>query len=101
MRLALQAAVLAGQEIWWARSRILRSDRDKCFVLIQNTLPFGSSPVGYRMYAIFPETGQVDDLGDWVFHWGVCPEHAIDRYERCRDKGCRRSGGFAQWAAPG
>jgi hypothetical protein len=69
MRLALQSAALAGQAIQWRRSRVVRSDRAKSFVLVQNAPPIGRTPEGYRMYAVWSATEQVDDLGDWVFHW--------------------------------
>jgi hypothetical protein len=97
MRLALQAAALAGQNVQWRRSRVVRSDCERCFVLVQNAPPVGTLPEGYRMYAVWSATGQIDDLGDWVFHWGVFPLDAIATYEQRRVEGRPWPMGFAEW----
>jgi hypothetical protein len=97
MWLALQAAARAGQAVQWRRSRVVRSDRAKCFVLVQNASPVGFTPEGYRMYAVWSATEQVDDLGDWVFHWGVSPAAAIATSEQCRAEGRPWPNGFAEW----
>jgi hypothetical protein len=97
MRLALQAAAQAGLKIDWSGCRIVRSDREKGFVLVQDSPPFGSAPEGYRMYVVRTVTGQIDDLGHWVFHWGIFPSHAIETYEACRAAGRPWPNGFQEW----
>jgi hypothetical protein len=99
MRLALQAAALAGQYVIWHRSRVVRTDSEKCFVLVQNGFPVGRTPEGYRMYVVWSATGRIDDLGDWTFHWGVLPSNAIMAYESCRAAGRPWPRGFAEFVA--
>src|SRR5438270_1164458 len=97
MRLALQFAAQVGEQIDWSGCRIARSDREKCFVLLQNSKAMGRTPEGYRMCAVWPATGRVDDLGNWVFHWGILPRHAIETYEACRVAGRPWPLGFEEW----
>ncbi len=99
MRVALQAVADAGQPIYWQRSRVVQADREKCFVLVQNGLPVGRTPESYRMFAVWSATARVDDLGDWVFHWGIFPSHAIATYEQCRSEGRAWPNGFGAWVA--
>lgn len=102
MGLALRRATAAGQPVYWSRSRVVRADREKCFVMVQNGQPVGRTPESYRMYAVWSATGQIDDLGDWVFHWGIFPSDAIAKYEECRTAGRSWPDGFADgWRVEG
>jgi len=99
MCLALRSVAQLGHEIDWSGCFIKGADHEKCFCFLQyrhNGVIIG--PAGYRVYAVWFATGRVDDLGDWVFHWGVVPWHAIKSYEECRAVGRPWPAGLAEWA---
>jgi hypothetical protein len=97
MRLALQAAAGANRKLDWSGCRIARTDAQKCFVLLQSPPTQLICPRKYWVCAVWHATGKVDELGDWEFHWGVSPFHAIEAYEHRRAAGRPWPMGLGDW----
>jgi hypothetical protein len=97
MRAALRAASTMHQaEVDWSNCWIRRRDREKCFVFLQHEII--GRPEPFSVFVVWDESGQVDDLGTWVFHWGLFwPDQPIEAYERCRAAGVAWPVGLQAW----
>ena len=97
MWLAMQAArQLHGSEVVWANCFIRRCDRKMCFVFLQHRSIVRPEP--YSVFAVWFGNDQVDDLGTWVFHWGLFfAAQPMDAYEECRADGVAWPVGVAEW----
>jgi hypothetical protein len=97
MKLAMRAArETHSAEIVWAYSGISRCDRKKCFVFLRHKSLWRPEP--YSVFAVWFGNDQVDDLGTWVFHWGLFfASQPMDAYEECRAAGVAWPVGIGEW----
>lgn len=69
-------------EVDWSGCWVKRRDAEKCFVFLQHKSIL--RPPSHSVFVVWRESGRIDELGDWVFHWGLFwPSQPIEAYEQC------------------
>jgi hypothetical protein len=97
MRLAVQFARDRYQmEVDWPGCWVKRKDAEKCFVFLQHRSI--ARPPLHSVFVVWRESGRIDELGGWQFHWGLFwPSQPIEAYERCLAAGVPWPVGGCEW----
>jgi hypothetical protein len=97
MRLAVQFARDRDQmKVDWSGCWVERRDPQKCFVFLQHRSAL--QPPSYSVFVVWRESGRIDDLGSWQFHWGLFrPSQPIEAYEQCLATGVPWPVGVCEW----